>query len=98
MRPDRVIIVRRQLFDELLFVLRQSLGDLDLEDNTVQRAVDARIAATRSYKLLIEKGASLNEDIDAARGRIHEVVDRHNALIGELNVACLGRSPDPPAE
>ncbi len=79
---------------EALTEYLEALEQLELEDNVVQTAVDARIAAARSYRTLATRGSSLNSDIESARARLHGVVERQNALIAELNTFCVG-APSP---
>jgi hypothetical protein len=37
---------------------------------------------------VVTRSVSLDEDIETARARIHEAVDRQNALIAQLNTFC----------
>lgn len=66
----------------------ESLASLKLEEGPVQRAVAVRIAATKAYEAVVARSVSLDEDIETARARIHEAVDRQNALIAQLNTFC----------
>lgn len=76
---------------ELLATYVEGLEALELEEGPVANAVAIRIAATKAYKAVVTRRASLDDDIDAARGRIHNAVDKQNALIEQLNVFCVGK-------
>lgn len=67
----------------------EALEDLQLQDSAVQTAIDARIAAAKVYRTAIGEGDSLQAQIEQARGKIHAVVARQNALIEQLNGVCV---------
>ena len=68
----------------------EALEALDLQEGPVQKAVSIRIAATKAYEAVVTRSVSLDDDIESARGRIHEVVQKQNVLIGQLNSFCAG--------
>ena len=67
------------------------LEALELREGPVANAVAVRVAATKAYQAFLTRQATLEADIEAARGRIHTAVDRQNKLIEQLNVLCVGK-------
>ena len=76
---------------ELLDTYVEALEALEIEEGPVANAVSVRIAAAKAYKAVVTRRVNLDDEIDGARGRIHAAVDKHNALIEELNVFCVGK-------
>ncbi len=69
----------------------EALEALDLDEGPVSNAVSVRVAAAKAYEAIITRRAALDEEVDTARRRIHETVDKQNALIEQLNVFCVGK-------
>ncbi|MGH1341840.1 MAG: hypothetical protein ACRBN8_09835 [Nannocystales bacterium] len=67
------------------------LEALELHEGPVSKAVAVRVATTKAYQAFLTRQATLNADIEAARGRIHTAVDKQNTLIEQLNVLCVGK-------
>lgn len=76
---------------ELLDTYVEALEALELEEGPVANAVGVRIAAAKAYKAVVTRRVDLDDEITRARGRIHAAVDKHNALIEDLNVFCVGK-------
>lgn len=74
----------------LLDTYVDGLEALDLHEGPVSNAVAVRVAAAKAYKAIIERGANIDADVEAARGRIHDAVEKQNGLIEQLNVFCVG--------
>ncbi len=67
------------------------LEALELREGPVSNAVAVRVATTKAYQAFLSRQSTLNADIEAARGRIHNAVDKQNTLIEQLNVFCVGK-------
>ncbi len=67
------------------------LEALELREGPVAKAVSVRVATTKAYQAFLTRQNTLNADIEAARGRIHNAVDKQNTLIQHLNVFCVGK-------
>jgi len=67
------------------------LEALELREGPVSNAVAVRVATTKAYQAFLTRQATLDADIEAARGRIHAAVDKQNSLIQQLNVLCVGK-------
>ncbi len=67
------------------------LEALELREGPVSNAVAVRVAATKAYQAVLTRQANLDAEIEAARGRIHNAVDKQNTLIEQLNVFCVGK-------
>lgn len=76
---------------EVLGTYTDALEALELEDGPVATAVNARVNATKDYTAMLVGRAALDDDIEAARTKIHDIVDAQNALITELNTTCAGK-------
>lgn len=66
------------------------LEALELREGPVSNAVAVRVATTKAYQAFLTRQTTLDRDIEAARGRIHNAVDKQNTLIQQLNVFCVG--------
>lgn len=67
------------------------LEALELREGPVSKAVALRVATTKAYQAFLTRQATLGADIEDARGRIHNALDKQNVLIDQLNVLCVGK-------